>query len=150
MAEVADSLVVHLEDPSGGNGELLLFVVLAADVEDSDGLRARIASALRTTLTPRHAPDTIEFVPTVPRTRTGKKLEVPIKRILQGADAAELASLASLDDQHILDPYVAVAARRVDLGQVMADPRLAQVRALLATDRQRSSTASRRCRRLGF
>ena len=88
VAEVRDSLVVHLEDPSGGPGELLLFVQLAEDSELDDDLRRRITSALRTTLSPRHVPDEIHAVPAVPRTHSGKKLEVPVKRILTGTPAA--------------------------------------------------------------
>ena len=74
--EVLDSLVVHLEEED----ELLLFVVLRPGVELDDGLRKRIADALRNALSPRHAPDTIVAVPAIPRTLTGKKLEVPVKR----------------------------------------------------------------------
>ena len=64
-----------------GPGELVLFVV--ADLDDD--LRARIAGALRSELSPRHVPDTIAAVPAIPRTLTGKKLEAPVKRILRGA-----------------------------------------------------------------
>ena len=56
---MADSLVVHLEDPAGGNGELLLFVQLRDGVRLDDALRRRIATALRTELSPRHIPDAI-------------------------------------------------------------------------------------------
>lgn len=112
LPEINDSLVVHLEDGAGGPGELILFAVPAGAVEDVDALMRKITDLLRTSLSPRHVPDVIELVPAVPRTKTQKKLEVPIKRILQGADAAELASRNSLDDPNILAPYVAFAARR--------------------------------------
>ena len=79
--EVLDSLVVHLEEQD----ELLLFVVLRPGIELDDELDARIKRALRTSLSPRHAPDTVVAVPAIPRTLTGKKLEVPVKRILTGA-----------------------------------------------------------------
>ncbi|MEY2533262.1 MAG: acetoacetyl-CoA synthetase, partial [bacterium] len=78
MPEVADSLVVHLEDDEGGSGELLLFVALAPGAELDDDLRARIARGLRRNLSPRHVPDLIAAVPAVPRTLTGKKLELPV------------------------------------------------------------------------
>ena len=84
--EVLDSLIVHLEDPEGGPGELLLFVVLRDNLELDDELRTRIATGLREALSPRHVPDTIEAVPAIPRTFTAKKLELPVKRILQGRD----------------------------------------------------------------
>jgi acetoacetyl-CoA synthetase len=89
---ITDSLVVHLEDPGGGPGELLLFVALTAGTDLGDDLRARIVTALRRELSPRHVPDTIEVVPAVPRTLTGKKLEAPVKQILRGRPAAEVVS----------------------------------------------------------
>ncbi len=87
---VAESLVVHLEDPGGGPGHLLLFVALAPGVELDDALRQRIRQALREQLSPRHVPDRIDAVPAIPRTLTGKKLEKPIKQILQGRAPAEV------------------------------------------------------------
>ena len=59
-------------------------------------LRDRIVTALRNNLSPRHVPDSIRAVPPVPRNRTGKKLELPVKRILLGADPDEVASRDSL------------------------------------------------------
>jgi len=109
LPEVVDSLVVHLEDPDGGLGELLLFVVPADGVELDDPLRARIGTALRTALSPRHVPDRIVAVPAVPRNRTGKKLEVPAKRILLGAAPDEVASRDVLADPSALDAFVELA-----------------------------------------
>ena len=60
LPEIVDSLVVHLEDDEGGPGELLLFVVLADDAVLDDALRQRIGRSLRSELSPRHVPDTIE------------------------------------------------------------------------------------------
>jgi acetoacetyl-CoA synthetase len=105
LPEVADSLVVHLEDPEGGPGRLLLFVAPADGAAVDDGLRARIARALRTELSPRHVPDEIHAVPGVPRTLSGKKLEVPVKRILTGADPDTAASRGSLANPDVLDAY---------------------------------------------
>ena len=112
LAEVADSLVVHREDDEGGAGELILFVALAGDRELDDDLRARIAGALRSELSPRHVPDAIVAVPAVPRTMTGKKLEAPVKRILLGARAEEVASPDALLDPTAIDAFVAYAAAR--------------------------------------
>ena len=106
LPEVADSLVVHLEDPEGGPGRLLLFVAPAPGVVLDDDLRGRIATALRTELSPRHVPDEIREVPGVPRTLSGKKLEVPVKRILAGADPDVAASRGSLANPEVLDAYV--------------------------------------------
>jgi acetoacetyl-CoA synthetase len=112
LPEVEDSLVVHLEDPAGGPGELLLFVVLRGAAELDDALRARIAKELRSALSPRHVPDTVVAVPAVPRNRTGKKLELPAKRILQGADPDAVAGRDSLADPAALDAFSALAAGR--------------------------------------
>jgi acetoacetyl-CoA synthetase len=92
MPEVADSLVVHLEDDQGGSGELLLFVALEPGSELDDDLRARIARGLRRNLSPRHVPDLIAAVPAVPRTLTGKKLERPVKQVLRGRPVEEVIS----------------------------------------------------------
>ena len=99
LPEVNDSLVVYLE---GGDddvkGELLLFVALAPGQELDEALVKHIATALRSELSPRHVPDAVHAVPSVPRTLSGKKLEVPVKRILDGARAEDVASLSSLAD----------------------------------------------------
>ena len=112
LPEVADSLVVHLEDEGGGPGELLLFVAPRAGAALDDALRTRIAGALRTELSPRHVPDAIVEVRSVPRTLSGKKLEVPVKRILRGVAAEEAASRDALADPAALGPFEALAAAR--------------------------------------
>jgi acetoacetyl-CoA synthetase len=110
--EVADSLVVHLEDPAGGAGELLLFVVAAHEATIDDDVTKRIAAALRRELSPRHVPDRIVAVPAIPRTLTGKKLEAPVKRILRGESADRVASRGSLADPAALDAFVALGRAR--------------------------------------
>ena len=110
--EVADSLVVHLEDAHGGSGELLLFVVAAPGAEIDEPARARIASMLRSELSPRHVPDAIVVVPAIPRTLTGKKLEAPVKRILRGDPPELVASRGSLAEPTALDAFVALAVER--------------------------------------
>ncbi len=109
LPEVADSLVVHLEDDAGGTGELILFVALAEGAADDGGLAGRIAAALRSELSPRHVPDRLEVVPAVPRTLSGKKLEVPVKRILTGTPVDAAVSRGSLADPTALDAFVALA-----------------------------------------
>ena len=112
FSEVIDGLIVHLEDREGGPGDLLLFVVMGPGQELDDGMRARIADGLRDALSPRHVPDAIEAVPSIPRTFTAKKLELPVKRILQGARPEEVASRDALAQPEALDAFVAIAARR--------------------------------------
>jgi acetoacetyl-CoA synthetase len=107
VPEVADSVVVHLEDPEGGLGRLLLFVVPASGVEVDDVLRRHLAATLRTALSPRHVPDEIVAVPAVPYSRTGKKLEVPVKRILRGGDPDTVVSAGALLDPGALDAFAA-------------------------------------------
>jgi len=120
LPEVADSLVVHVEGGGHGDrdgdgdddvGDLLLFVVLEPGAVLDEHLRARTANALRTELSPRHVPDAMHAVPAIPRTVSGKKLEVPVKRILAGASADAVASPSSLADPGALEWFVAFAQR---------------------------------------
>ena len=111
MPEIADSLVVHLEDEEGGAGELLLFVVLAEGVQLDDNLRRAVARELRTHLSPRHVPDALHAVPALPHTLSGKKLEVPMKKILLGADADEAAAKGALANPESLDAFTTYARR---------------------------------------
>ena len=112
LPEIADSLVVHLEDERGGPGELLLFVVTRDGATLDAGLRRAIAMALRNDLSPRHVPDSIVSVAAIPRTLSGKKLEVPVKRILLGAPAMVAASKESLADPGSLAPFESLARER--------------------------------------
>lgn len=108
---VADSLVVHLEE-DGGNGELILLVQTDPGQDLDEELRARIRRELRGQLSPRHLPDTVEAVAAVPRNRTGKKLEVPVKRILQGHDPDGVVSRDAVADPAALDEVLDLARRR--------------------------------------
>ncbi|MDQ1502432.1 MAG: acetoacetyl-CoA synthetase [Actinomycetota bacterium] len=113
--EVADSLVVHIEDQAGegiGMGELLLFVVPVAGVEVDADLKSRIAGELRRSLSPRHVPDVIHGVPGIPKTLSGKKLEVPVKRILTGTPTDVAASRGALANPDSLDAFERLAAER--------------------------------------
>ena len=106
LPEIADSLVVHLDREHDPAGELYLFVVLAADAKLHDDLRREIATRLRAQLSPRHVPDRIVPVRAIPRTHSGKKLEVPVKRILLGEDPEAVASRGALADPTALDDFV--------------------------------------------
>jgi acetoacetyl-CoA synthetase len=108
MEEVLDSLVVHLEE----RDELLLFVVLRQGPELNDELRARITRLLQTSLSPRHAPDTIVAVPAIPRTLTGKKLELPVKRILTGTALADVVSRDTLANADAIEAFAQYARAR--------------------------------------
>ena len=112
MPEIADSLVVHLEDGGGGPGELLLFVALRDGRPLDPELRRRIAGEIRDGLSPRHVPDDVVAVSAIPRTLSGKKLEVPVKRILQGVPAEVTTSRDALADPTALEPFERLAAAR--------------------------------------
>jgi acetoacetyl-CoA synthetase len=109
---IEDSLVVHLDDDEGGLGELILFVVMKGGERFDGAVENRLTTALRNELSPRHVPDQVVEVPAVPRTISGKKLEVPVKRILQGVAPDRAASLGSLSDPQSLDAFVSFGARR--------------------------------------
>jgi acetoacetyl-CoA synthetase len=105
--EVVDSLVVEVDGPEGGR--LLLFVVPREGIQLDDALRKRLRDAVRTELSPRHVPDGIESVSDVPRTLSGKKLEVPIKRILAGVPRSKAVSEGALANPDALDAVLAAA-----------------------------------------
>ena len=112
-AGVADALVVDLPiDDSAAESSILLFVLLGAGVDLDEAMIDRIRGDLRKTCSPRHVPDQVIAVPVVPRTISGKLLEVPVKRILTGADAEKVASRGSLVDPDSLDWYIEFAAQR--------------------------------------
>jgi acetoacetyl-CoA synthetase len=104
---VADSLVVHLTDRGGDEGRLVLFVRTVDGTLD-DARRTTIRTALRTQLSPRHVPDAIFAVRSVPRTLSGKKLEIPAKKVLQGSAIDDVCSRSSLVDPTSLDDFVAL------------------------------------------
>jgi acetoacetyl-CoA synthetase len=101
MPEVADSLVVDTGQ-LGADGRLILYLVLTGDHTLDDGLTARIRAALRSALSPRHVPDEIHQVPGIPRTLSGKKLEVPVRKILLGTPVADAADPDALANPEVL------------------------------------------------
>jgi acetoacetyl-CoA synthetase len=101
LPEVADSLVVDTGQ-LGTDGRLILYLVLADGAALDDGLAGRIKAALRAALSPRHVPDEIHQVPGIPRTLSGKKLEVPVRRILLGTPVADAADPDALANPEVL------------------------------------------------
>jgi acetoacetyl-CoA synthetase len=104
LPEIADSLVVDTGQ-LGQDGRLILFVVPADGQLLDDALVARLRSALRAELSPRHVPDEIHQVPGIPRTLSGKKLEVPVRRILQGTPVAVAADPDALANPEVLGHF---------------------------------------------
>jgi acetoacetyl-CoA synthetase len=111
LPEVTDSLVIGLELPNGGYW-MPLFVVLADGVELDSALKGRINGAIRAALSQRHVPDEIIAVPAIPRTLTGKKMEVPVKRLFLGRPIADVAAEGATVDPTALGWFAAFAAKR--------------------------------------
>jgi acetoacetyl-CoA synthetase len=109
--DVLDALVVDIPKP-GGDGELwmVLFVVLRDGVELDDELIATIKGRIREDCSPRHVPNEVRQIAEVPRTLSGKVLEVPVKRILTGTPVPQAASVESLANPAALDYFVELAA----------------------------------------
>jgi len=109
-AEFSDSLVVDVAQPDG-NSRLALFVVLAPGLTLTDQLAGELKQRIRNQLSPRHVPDLIQEVGRIPRTRSGKKLEVPLKRILEGLAQDKVLDPEAVDDPTSLAPFLELAAR---------------------------------------
>jgi acetoacetyl-CoA synthetase len=113
IPEVQDALIVNLDLPGGGFF-MPLFVKLAQGVELNPGLEAQIRDTLRREYTPRHVPDKIYQAPGIPYTLTGKKMEVPVRRILTGVPAEKAANRSGVSDPSALDFFIAYAQRQQD------------------------------------
>jgi acetoacetyl-CoA synthetase len=111
IPQVTESLVVGVDQPDGSYW-MPLFVTLAPKCRLDELLVAEIRLAISRRASPRHVPDDIIEVSGIPHTRTGKKLEVPVKRILQGASAASVVNHAAVDDASLLADFVAIAEDR--------------------------------------
>jgi acetoacetyl-CoA synthetase len=109
LAEIEDSLVVDTGSLSDVNGKLWLFVVVRPGFTLDDELGRTIKDKIRSSLSPRHVPDEIRAVSHVPRTLNGKKLEVPVKKILLGTPAEQAASPGTLARPDALAPFIALA-----------------------------------------
>jgi len=108
--EVLDSLVVDTGE-LGYEGQLLLFVVLRDGAALDHALRGRIAAKIRADLSPRHVPDRIYAIAEVPRTLSGKKLEVPVKRILTGAPPEQAVSADAMVNPQSLGVFIELARK---------------------------------------
>ena len=111
LPEIADSLVVGLEQP-GGRYHMPLFVVLRDGFLLTDDLTTRIKQTLRTQFSPRHVPDAVYQIGEVPYTISGKKLETPIKKILSGVDPSLVTSKDTLRNPAALDQFAGFVIER--------------------------------------
>ncbi|MFD0381138.1 acetoacetate--CoA ligase [Streptomyces sp. NPDC127112] len=104
LPEIKESLVIGLEEPNGGYW-MPLFVHLAPGAVLDEDLRKKIAATIREQLSPRHVPDEVIEVPAIPHTLTGKRIEVPVKRLLQGTPPAKAVNPGSVDNPGLLAFY---------------------------------------------
>jgi len=113
LEEVEDSLIVNLDLP-GGRFFMPLFVKLADGVELDDALQDRIRRKLRADYSPRHVPDRIYPVREIPYTLTGKKMEIPVRKILAGVAVEKAANPSAMANPSSLDFFVRFAATSED------------------------------------
>jgi acetoacetyl-CoA synthetase len=111
VPEVIDSLVVDLEY-LGRESYMPLFVVLRPGIQLDDALKARLNEAVRTALSARHVPSEIVAIPEVPRTLSGKKMELPIKKLLLGQPLEKVAHADAMANPASLAWFVAFARSR--------------------------------------
>ncbi|MFF5706470.1 acetoacetate--CoA ligase [Streptomyces sp. NPDC012794] len=104
LPEIKESLVIGLEEPNGGYW-MPLFVHLAPGATLDEALRKKIAATIREQLSPRHVPDEVIEIPAVPHTLTGKRIEVPVKRLLQGTPMDKAVNPGSVDHPELLAFY---------------------------------------------
>jgi acetoacetyl-CoA synthetase len=109
LPEIRDSLVVDLEF-LGRESFMPLFVVLKPGFVLDDALKAKIAQQIRTKASARHVPNEVYEVAEIPRTLTGKKMEVPVRKLLLGADAHKVASPDAMANPASLEFFVALAS----------------------------------------
>jgi acetoacetyl-CoA synthetase len=113
IAEIADSLVVCCELP-GGNFFMPLFVRMKEPHQLDEALRKRIAAVLREDCSPRHVPDRMYAVDLIPYTLTGKKMELPVRKILMGWPAEKAASRDAMMDPGALEFFIRFAQESID------------------------------------
>ena len=113
IPEVDDAIVVNLDLP-GGRFFMPMFVKLADGVTLDERITIEITTKLRQQYTPRHVPDKIIQVPAMPTTITGKKLEVPVRRLLMGVPLTQAANTSAMADPSALDAFVDYARTQDD------------------------------------
>ncbi|MDA4125370.1 MAG: acetoacetate--CoA ligase [Thaumarchaeota archaeon] len=111
IPEVAESMAIDLEGPGEG-GEMILFISMVPGRKLDAEVETRVRSRIRADISPRYVPDRVVEVPSVPKTLNGKKLEVPIKKILMGEDPTKVLNRDSVSDPASLDFFVELGRQR--------------------------------------
>jgi len=106
--EVLDSLIIGVEYP-GGRYYMPLFVVLSDNVELDDALKARIKESLHRNISPHHVPDEVFAIREVPRTLSGKKLEVPVKKLFTGIPVEKAISIDAMSNPQSIQYFIELA-----------------------------------------
>ena len=114
LPEVMDSMIIGVELP-GGKYYMPLFVVLRDGLTLDDGLKTKIKQKLRSTISPHHVPDDVIAIPSVPRTLSGKKLEVPVKKLFMGVPVEKAISTDAMANPQSIDYFVEYANKVVAL-----------------------------------
>ena len=114
LDDITDAMVVDVPPMDGtGDAWMPLFVVLAGDAELTDELVGELRRRIRSDCSPRHVPDEVHVVAEIPRTLTGKILEVPVKKLLMGQDPEKVVSRDALANPAAFDWFVTFARGRV-------------------------------------
>ncbi|MEU7004118.1 acetoacetate--CoA ligase [Nonomuraea sp. NPDC046570] len=111
LPEISEALVVGVEGDDGSYW-MPLFVALSADARLDQALCERIRTVIRVEVSPRHMPDEIIVAPGIPHTRTGKKLEIPVKRLFHGAAAEDVFDLEAVDDPALIPWFTSFHQQR--------------------------------------
>jgi acetoacetyl-CoA synthetase len=112
LPEILDSLVIELEQDNG-DSRLMMFIVLREGAALDDKLRADITTSIRSSLSPRFIPDDLFVAPGIPRTLSGKKQELPIKRLFQGRPIEKIINREAMANPEVLGWYVDLVSARL-------------------------------------
>ena len=105
IPDVKDSLIVHLERPDGSDF-MPLFVVLYEGVALDEALISRLKTEIRRQYSPRHVPDAVVAVPQIPYTLSGKKMELPVKKILLGQPPEQVVNPGSVRNPEAIEWFI--------------------------------------------
>ncbi len=108
LPDVADSMAVDMGGPAG-EGRMVLFVATAQEKKIDRDFEERIRAKIRADLSPRYVPDMIVQAPKIPKTLNGKKMEVPVKKLLLGGDPSKVLNPGAVSDPSSLDFFVGLA-----------------------------------------